>query len=66
MKKVKAKSGSGKAIESEKLFMVLAESGMSQDVMEVGYEGSPSTTNHYMVDADGLHLKLAKSPPRLA
>lgn len=42
---------------SGKLFMVLAESGPSQDTMEVGYEESLSPINLYMVDNGGLHLK---------
>lgn len=32
--------------------------------MEVGCDRSPSLTHHYMVDAGGIHLKRARSPPR--
>lgn len=34
--------------------------------MEVGYEGSPSPVDHYMLDVGKLHLKQARSPPRSA
>lgn len=58
--------GGRKAAESEKLFVILAKSGTSQDMREVDCEGSPSPSNHYMVDTGGQHLKRARSPPRLA
>lgn len=62
-KKTNFESGDGLVTESRRLFVVLAESGAGQDM---GCEGSLRPLDHYMADATGLHLKRARSPPRLA
>lgn len=47
-------------------FVILAESRPSLDAMEVDHEWSSSPVDQRMVEAGGLHLKRARSPPRLA
>lgn len=65
VKKVDSKSSGKKLAKSRKQFLVLTESETSVDV-EVGCEGSPSSLDQDMVDAVVLHLKWARSKPRLA
>lgn len=64
-KKNDSKSSQVKLAELGKLFLVLFESELSQEEMEMGHEGSPSPRDLYMPDASGLSLKQAKSHPRM-
>lgn len=54
-----------KLTEFGKRFMLLSELEPN-DVMELGYELSPSPKDFYMADVVGLLLKQAKSPPKVA
>lgn len=51
--------------DSGKGFVPLSKSKLSE-TMEMGYDLGPSPSDLYMLDASGLKLKWAKSPPRLA
>lgn len=49
-------------VEQEKGFLVLSDSGPSE-AMDVSLDSSPNTVDLYMVEAGGLRLKGARSPP---
>lgn len=66
MKNINSESGDGMMAKSGKQFVVLAKSGTSVDMMEVGCKEGPSPSNHYMADASVLNLKQARSPLMLA